>query len=82
MTKALPTQFRSGMSALAIDTFISEAEHMDYGTKRWPWPTAIKSKIKRALVPCRDLPEMRTKLNEVVVAELGVGYLGRGPFPL
>jgi hypothetical protein len=82
MTKPLPKQFRSGMSEQAVTTFIDEAEHTDYGTPRYPWPNAVKVKIRRALKDCRDLPDMKQALNRVVVEEMGGGFLGRGPFPL
>jgi len=78
-----PLVYASKLSPKAVDQFIAEAKHLDYRTARYDrWTADLEAKIKAALVDCRDVPEMKAALNHVVVAEIGGGYFGRGPFAL
>jgi hypothetical protein len=78
-----PLKFKSGLSEQSVEKFIAEAKHLDFRTMRYDrWTADLESKIKAALVPCRDVPEMKATLNGIVVSEIGGGYFGRGPFAL
>lgn len=78
-----PLMYASRLSPKAVDQFIAEAKHLDFRTTRYDrWTPDLEARIKVALVPCRDVPEMKAALNGIVVSEIGGGYFGRGPFAL
>lgn len=70
-------KYASGLSESAIARLIQDAQELDQGTARHPWPTKLERRLKVDLLDCRDMAELRAKINEIVVKELG-GH--RGPF--
>lgn len=71
-----------GMSEAGVDAFIDEAEQHDKGTTRFPWSKRLKTLIKRNIDGMTYMPDVKKRLNEIVVAEAGPGLFGRGPFVL
>ena len=71
-----------GMNEAGVDAFISDAEQMDRGTDRFPWRGNLKSESKAAINGMTFMPDVKKRLNEVVVAKAGPGPFNRGPFLL
>ena len=69
-----------GMNEVGVDAFLNDAEQLDKGTSRFPWPKALKGKIKAAIDGMTFMPAVKAKVNDLVVKEAGTGLLNRGPF--
>lgn len=67
----------AGMSEVEFDAFFAAAENADRG--RAPWPEDLKGRIKVAVSGMSDLQAVKQKINTMVVDELGLGVLNRGP---
>lgn len=78
----MSTKFGStcGLNEAGIDAFLNDAEQLDKGTSRYPWPKPLKGKIKRAIDGMTFMPAVKGKVNDLVVKEAGSGLLNRGPF--
>ena len=71
-----------GLNEKGVDAFLNDAEQLDKGTSRYPWPKALKGKIKTAIDGMTFMPAVKGKVNDLVVKEAGPGLLNRGPFEL
>jgi hypothetical protein len=71
-----------GMNEVGIDAFLNDAEQLDKGTSRYPWPKSLKGQIKTAINGMQFMTAVKEKVNEMVVAKAGPGLFGRGPFNL
>jgi hypothetical protein len=69
-----------GMNEVGIDAFLYDAEQLDKGTSRFPWPKGLKGKIKDAIDGMTFMPAVKGRVNDLVVKEAGPGLLNRGPF--
>lgn len=70
----------SGFDEKGVKAFIVNGERNDAGTTRHPWPDAFKDKLYRAIAPLKTVPEIKAKINDMVVKELGPGLNGGGPY--
>lgn len=71
-----------GLNEDGIDAFLADAEQVDRGTSRYPWPKKLKAEIKTAIDGMMFMPAVKEKINELVVKGAGPGLLNRGPFNL
>lgn len=71
-----------GMSREGFDAFLDEAENHDKGTERYPWPEGLKAEIAEACSGMSFMPEVKAKVNALVVAKAGPGLFNRGPFKM
>ena len=71
-----------GMSEEGVDAFLDEAEQQDKGTARYPWPRRLKPYLKHEIGGMTFMPDVKKRVNEIVVREAGPGLFGRGPFNL
>jgi len=69
-----------GLNEKGVDAFLNDAEQLDKGTSRFPWPKTLKGKIKAAIDGMAFMPAVKGKVNDLVVKEAGPGLLNRGPF--
>jgi hypothetical protein len=71
-----------GLSEEGVDAFIDEAEQLDKGTTRFPWNDRLKEAIKVEISGMTFMPDVKKRVNELVVEARGPGLFGRGPFNL
>lgn len=69
-----------GLNEVGIDAFLHDAEQLDKGTSRYPWPKGLKGKIKLEIDGMMFMPAVKGKVNDMVVKAAGPGLLNRGPF--
>lgn len=69
-----------GLNEAGVDQFLADAEALDKGTTRFPWPKPLKGKIKAAIDGMMFMPAVKDKINAMVMKEAGPGLLNRGPF--
>jgi hypothetical protein len=69
-----------GLNETGVDAFLNDAEQLDKGTSRFPWPKGLKGKIKAAIDGMTFMPAVKGKVNDLVVKKAGPGLLNRGPF--
>lgn len=69
-----------GYNEDGIDAFLNDAEALDKGTARFPWPKTLKGKIKTAIDGMQFMPAVKGKVNELVLKHAGPGLFNRGPF--
>lgn len=77
---AAPFGGACGFNEVGIDQLLADAEAMDRGTTRYPWPNGLKAKIKAEIDGMQYLQGVKDKINALVVANAGPGLFGRGPF--
>lgn len=75
-----PYRTPAGLSEKATDQLVAHAETLDRGTSRHPWPAGLAAKAKAAIEGLKTIPDCEKAINALVVAELGGGLHGRGPF--
>lgn len=71
-----------GLNEAGVDAFLNDAEQLDKGTSRFPWPKSLKGKIKSEIDGMTFMPAVKGKVNAIVVKNAGSGLLNRGPFDL
>lgn len=81
-TKSAPFGSTCGLNEAGIDAFLKDAEELDRGTSRYPWPKGLKGKIKATIDGMTHMPAVKETINTMVVKEAGPGLLNRGPFNL
>ena len=71
-----------GLNEEGVDAFLQEAEQLDKGTDRFPWPDEFKNEVKYQISGMVRMDDVKRRINAYVVHKLGPGLLGRGPFNL
>lgn len=71
-----------GLNEQGIDAMLFDAEQLDVGTARFPWPKGLKDTIKAEVDGMVFMPAVKEKINALVVAKAGPGLFNRGPYNL